>query len=152
MEELMNAKLHDMSPAALTLREDSHSISKPKPKPKPKIRIVHLFAPEIIKTDVANFRELVQRLTGKPAKRTIVNKSKKAAQATMKEESKEGSEQERIWRVEESLVGNSGCSSYSLSGLSLGDADGFFQGFADFNPMHAWTSSSQYGSLIWLVV
>ncbi|KAL3534177.1 hypothetical protein ACH5RR_002638 [Cinchona calisaya] len=33
---------------------------------KPKIRIIHIFAPEIIKTDVANFRELVQRLTGKP--------------------------------------------------------------------------------------
>ncbi|KAF7824471.1 VQ motif-containing protein 25-like [Senna tora] len=33
---------------------------------KPKIRIIHLYAPEIIKTDVANFRELVQRLTGKP--------------------------------------------------------------------------------------
>ncbi|XP_047326030.1 VQ motif-containing protein 25 [Impatiens glandulifera] len=35
-------------------------------KVKPKIRIIHIFAPEIIKTDVANFRELVQRLTGKP--------------------------------------------------------------------------------------
>lgn len=36
------------------------------PKLKPKIRIIHLYAPEIIKTDAANFRELVQRLTGKP--------------------------------------------------------------------------------------
>ncbi|XP_051151343.1 VQ motif-containing protein 18-like [Andrographis paniculata] len=34
---------------------------------KPKIRIIHIFAPEIIKTDAANFRELVQRLTGKPS-------------------------------------------------------------------------------------
>ncbi|KAK4392411.1 VQ motif-containing protein 17 [Sesamum angolense] len=33
---------------------------------KPKIRIIHIFAPEIIKTDAANFRELVQRLTGNP--------------------------------------------------------------------------------------
>ncbi|CAL1372390.1 unnamed protein product [Linum trigynum] len=38
-------------------------ISKP-----PKIRIIHIFAPEIIKTDVANFRELVHRLTGKPTR------------------------------------------------------------------------------------
>ncbi|KAL0316881.1 UNVERIFIED_CONTAM: VQ motif-containing protein 25 [Sesamum radiatum] len=30
------------------------------------IRIIHIFAPEIIKTDAANFRELVQRLTGNP--------------------------------------------------------------------------------------
>jgi hypothetical protein len=34
---------------------------------RPKIRIIHIIAPEIIKTDVANFRDLVQRLTGKPA-------------------------------------------------------------------------------------
>ncbi|XP_050228965.1 VQ motif-containing protein 17 [Mercurialis annua] len=46
-----------------SMHRDSHTISKVKPK----IRIIHIFAPEIIKTDVANFRELVQRLTGKPA-------------------------------------------------------------------------------------
>ncbi|XP_022744988.1 VQ motif-containing protein 17-like [Durio zibethinus] len=49
--------------AALSIHKDSKTISKPKPK----IRIIHIFAPEIIKTDVANFRELVQRLTGKAA-------------------------------------------------------------------------------------
>ncbi|XWS43238.1 hypothetical protein CRYUN_Cryun16bG0085500 [Craigia yunnanensis] len=47
--------------SALSIRKDSLTISKPK------IRIIHIFAPEIIKTDVANFRELVQRLTGKPS-------------------------------------------------------------------------------------
>ncbi|XP_073152314.1 VQ motif-containing protein 18-like [Henckelia pumila] len=36
-------------------------------KMKPRIRIIHLFAPEIIEIDAANFREEVQRLTGKPA-------------------------------------------------------------------------------------
>ncbi|XP_052173697.1 VQ motif-containing protein 25 [Diospyros lotus] len=45
------------------MHRDSHKISKAKPK----IRIIHIFAPEIIKTDAANFRELVQRLTGKPS-------------------------------------------------------------------------------------
>ncbi|XP_019425386.1 PREDICTED: VQ motif-containing protein 17-like [Lupinus angustifolius] len=44
------------------IERDSHVISKFKPK----IRIIHIYAPEIIKTDAANFRELVQRLTGKP--------------------------------------------------------------------------------------
>ncbi|XP_078176420.1 VQ motif-containing protein 25-like [Carex rostrata] len=34
----------------------------------PKVRIIHIVAPDIIKTDVSNFRDLVQRLTGKPAK------------------------------------------------------------------------------------
>ncbi|XVF56010.1 hypothetical protein PTKIN_Ptkin06aG0082100 [Pterospermum kingtungense] len=47
----------------LSIGKDSLTISKEKPK----IRIIHIFAPEIIKTDVANFRELVQRLTGKPS-------------------------------------------------------------------------------------
>ncbi|CAL0326313.1 unnamed protein product [Lupinus luteus] len=46
----------------LGIDRDSHVISKFKPK----IRIIHIYAPEIIKTDAANFRELVQRLTGKP--------------------------------------------------------------------------------------
>lgn len=46
----------------LGVDKDSQVISKVKPK----IRIIHIYAPEIIKTDAANFRELVQRLTGKP--------------------------------------------------------------------------------------
>nr|ACG27674.1 VQ motif family protein [Zea mays] len=37
------------------------------PPTRPKIKIIHIIAPEIIKTDVAHFRDLVQRLTGKPA-------------------------------------------------------------------------------------
>ncbi|CAA7057098.1 unnamed protein product [Microthlaspi erraticum] len=43
-----------------------HKQSRTLTKSKPKIRIIHVFAPEIIKTDVSNFRELVQKLTGKP--------------------------------------------------------------------------------------
>ncbi|KAG6429020.1 hypothetical protein SASPL_107059 [Salvia splendens] len=46
-----------------------HRKSQTISKSKPKIRIIHIFAPEIIKTDAANFRELVQRLTGKPDQR-----------------------------------------------------------------------------------
>ncbi|XP_010036486.1 VQ motif-containing protein 17 [Eucalyptus grandis] len=49
--------------SALGIHRDSRSIAKVKPK----IRIIHIFAPEIIKTDTANFRGLVQRLTGKSA-------------------------------------------------------------------------------------
>ncbi|KAG1363893.1 VQ motif-containing protein 25 [Cocos nucifera] len=52
---------------------NSHAITKLKPK----IRIVHIFAPQIIKTDAANFRELVQRLTGKPTRRTGAKTKKK---------------------------------------------------------------------------
>uniref|UniRef100_A0ACD5XAU7 Uncharacterized protein n=1 Tax=Avena sativa TaxID=4498 RepID=A0ACD5XAU7_AVESA len=32
---------------------------------RPAIKIIHIVAPEIIKTDIANFRDLVQRLTGR---------------------------------------------------------------------------------------
>ena len=34
----------------------------------PTIRVIHIFAPKVIKTDVANFRSTVQRLTGKSKK------------------------------------------------------------------------------------
>ncbi|GAU50169.1 hypothetical protein TSUD_282480 [Trifolium subterraneum] len=50
------------SSSKLGVEKDSQMISKVKPK----IRIIHIYAPEIIKTDAENFRELVQRLTGKP--------------------------------------------------------------------------------------
>lgn len=49
---------------SIAMHHDSQSISKLKPK----VRIVHVFAPEIIKTDVQKFRELVQRLTGRSSR------------------------------------------------------------------------------------
>ncbi|GAU37526.1 hypothetical protein TSUD_21310 [Trifolium subterraneum] len=48
---------------SLAMHKNSHTISKIKPK----IRIIHIFAPEIIKTEIENFKELVQKLTGKPS-------------------------------------------------------------------------------------
>ncbi|KAI5671587.1 hypothetical protein M9H77_11951 [Catharanthus roseus] len=69
------------SSALLGFHMDSQTISKVKPK----IRIIHIFAPEIIKTDVANFRELVQRLTGKPSEKKKLPKS--VPPARRKEES-----------------------------------------------------------------
>lgn len=62
-------KLHTcyhQSPASSKLGIDHHRDSHVISKGKPKIRIIHIYAPEIIKTDAENFRELVQRLTGKP--------------------------------------------------------------------------------------
>ncbi|ESQ44270.1 hypothetical protein EUTSA_v10006263mg [Eutrema salsugineum] len=55
------------STSTIAMHKQSYSITKSKPK----IRIIHIFAPEIIKTDVANFRELVQSLTGKPEERGV---------------------------------------------------------------------------------
>ncbi|KAI3412250.1 VQ domain-containing protein [Psidium guajava] len=67
MEQMIfrkEAYIPNPSPSPLAMHKHSHAISKVNSKPK--IRIIHIFAPEIIKTDVENFRELVQRLTGKP--------------------------------------------------------------------------------------
>ncbi|CAL1386920.1 unnamed protein product [Linum trigynum] len=53
------------NPDSRLISNNNNNNNNSKPKP-PKIRIIHIFAPEIIKTDATNFRELVQRLTGKP--------------------------------------------------------------------------------------
>lgn len=62
--------------STLTLHKDSRAVFKTKPK----IRIIHVFAPEIIKTDVQNFRDLVQSLTGK----TPPSKQKSSSHAIRK--------------------------------------------------------------------
>ncbi|XP_014500875.1 VQ motif-containing protein 17 [Vigna radiata var. radiata] len=71
-------KLETSSPSSvsskLRINRDSRAISKVKSE----IRIVHVFAPEIIEIDAANFRELVQRLTGKPEEGREGSKSKTA--------------------------------------------------------------------------
>ncbi|CAL9120922.1 unnamed protein product [Musa textilis] len=54
-----------------------HDCSRESKRLKPEIRVVHVSSPEIIKTDAANFRELVQRLTGKPTIGIGKNKKKK---------------------------------------------------------------------------
>lgn len=100
------------TPSSLTTRK---AISKVKPK----IRIIHIFAPEIIKTDVANFRELVQRLTGKPTdskkkQKISSNKQMEAAMTSGFDESAGLKGEEEIWRD-----ANSG--------------GGFLCGFAEFD-------------------
>ncbi|KAA8516990.1 hypothetical protein F0562_017192 [Nyssa sinensis] len=82
MEEKMKKKtctVSNRTSSALVMHRDSQVISKVKPK----IRIIHIFTPEIIKTDAANFRELVQRLTGKP---TEGNNTMKKPRLPRKEE------------------------------------------------------------------
>ncbi|KAJ6309770.1 hypothetical protein OIU76_014663 [Salix suchowensis] len=66
-------------PSKLGMHRDSHVISK---LVKPKVRIIHIFAPEIIKTDAADFRELVQRLTGQPCERKGLIRKKAGSSGT----------------------------------------------------------------------
>ncbi|EOA28322.1 hypothetical protein CARUB_v10024521mg [Capsella rubella] len=63
MEITQLQTFHEGSSSRVSVNKNSQVISKIKPK----IRIIHIFAPEVIKTDVKNFRSLVQSLTGKPA-------------------------------------------------------------------------------------
>ncbi|MFS7977259.1 putative VQ motif-containing protein/18/20/21/25 [Helianthus anomalus] len=128
MEDMMSNKTnHTCSSTSkpLTMHKDSRIISKIKPK----IRIIHIFAPEIIKTDVANFRELVQRLTGKP--------TEKKKPKTRKESHKRlnispvGLEvREKIKGEEEIWVGANSGGGF-LGGF--GDLDGFMQEFTQHN-------------------
>uniref|UniRef100_A0A0E0DJR3 VQ domain-containing protein n=1 Tax=Oryza meridionalis TaxID=40149 RepID=A0A0E0DJR3_9ORYZ len=62
----MKSPSHASSSAmgATATHKSSHAIAKAPPR---KIKIVHVLAPEVIKTDARHFRDLVQRLTGKPA-------------------------------------------------------------------------------------
>ncbi|XP_073004151.1 VQ motif-containing protein 25-like [Typha latifolia] len=141
MEEFMKPRAHNKgaAAAALAMHRDSHMVSKMKPK----IRIIHIFAPEIIKTDVENFRELVQRLTGKPTKE-IDGRNKKAAAAARPRaihppEYRETSQVENVKREigEEEEEGRKlwvdGSSGGFLNGLEEDDDVDFFHGFGEYS-------------------
>ncbi|KAI0496980.1 hypothetical protein KFK09_023306 [Dendrobium nobile] len=96
----------------LTLCKKSHSILKPK------IRIVHIFAPEIIKTDPSNFRQLVQLLTGKPESKKM---KKKLQQVALMAEETDMKNEERLKEEEEEERKNSGGSL-----TDFGDVDDLF--------------------------
>ncbi|KAG0504581.1 hypothetical protein M758_7G159700 [Ceratodon purpureus] len=78
------------APEMLSVRKDSHNAVKPaaaaappyrrdwqagpmtgtmKQAAAPTIRVIHIFAPKVIKTDMANFRSTVQKLTGRSTKK-----------------------------------------------------------------------------------
>lgn len=74
--------------AGLELSSSSHSIAKHNLKKKgPIIRVVHVFAPKLIKTDAANFRTLVQKLTGNRTSNED-DEQEEAAAAAAKENSR----------------------------------------------------------------
>lgn len=142
----------DRSPEAsskLGMHKDSHLISKTTPS-KPKVRIIHVFTPEIIKTDVANFRDLVQNLTGKPAVPTglpepnhKVKSSTRSAPPSKKMENsmqiirgerdrvKEEIQDYMMWRSSSSATaGDHHKTNGFLDGFS--DLDGFIEEFSEF--------------------
>ncbi|KZV44972.1 hypothetical protein F511_31061 [Dorcoceras hygrometricum] len=71
-------------------------------KVKPQVRIIHIFAPEIIKINAENFREVVQRLTGKPAEDDMAKKCNKRIDVGCCVRIKE---EEEIWSCADSSGG-----------------------------------------------
>lgn len=117
----------------------SHSFSMEKTRSTttvPKVRIIHIIAPDIIKTDVSNFRELVQRLTGKPPKPIgggggTSNKKRKTqcidAAYTPEKKPKIEEQTIKLERVEDSKAWFDDANSVSNGCLkSLEEEDGFF--------------------------
>ncbi|MED6171106.1 hypothetical protein PIB30_037583 [Stylosanthes scabra] len=107
-----------------SLHEDSHKICKTN---KPKIRIIHIYAPEIIKTDVENFRELVQKLTGKPTSGDQSFRRKKKQQpSTRKNSITSSKEKETIARStssnDDGVLENNLTEKMELRNDNVGDA------------------------------
>ncbi|CAM0909993.1 unnamed protein product [Alopecurus aequalis] len=65
-----NSSMSPSMAAAQRMGSSRHHTTVPSSKTtttRPAIKIIHIVAPEIIKTDASNFRDLVQRLTGRQA-------------------------------------------------------------------------------------
>ncbi|KAL2630864.1 hypothetical protein R1flu_015550 [Riccia fluitans] len=71
------------SPYSMSPRRESRVIDKTSGAPPAygAIRVIHIFAPKVIKTDVANFRALVQKLTGRPGSTRDGKKTGRSRQA-----------------------------------------------------------------------
>ncbi|KAJ6425029.1 hypothetical protein OIU84_025741 [Salix udensis] len=168
MEGIVRARSCNPSSSAsskLGMHGGSHVISK---LTKPKVRIIHIFAPEVIKTDVANFRELVQRLTGQPcgsegmvkkkARSGAPGKRKKTG-SSMCESSKKAMQKlpeqglpslmrgEKLVRVEveaNELVGGENCSTNFNSLDGFGDLNGFVHDLSNNFSLAAPNSKSSH--------
>ncbi|CAI9779438.1 unnamed protein product [Fraxinus pennsylvanica] len=151
----MEGMLQKTPPAALGMHKNSQKISKIKPK----IRISHIFAPEIIKTDAANFRELVQKLTGKPTEnlrssctkkkrtRNVANDPRilaKKMDLAMKNGFESSGFKERI-KGEEHIWRNANTGAGFLGGFT--EFDGFMKEINPFPLMPPFEGSSQIDQL-----
>ncbi|CAI9769643.1 unnamed protein product [Fraxinus pennsylvanica] len=141
-----------LTPSKLGLDKYSHTISKIKPM----IRVIHIVAPEIIKTDVENFRELVQRLTGKPATEQGKGKSTKKGNNNVTESMKKVESsgdvpqpvsQSNKHRMKKEISEEMSYGGHNSNGFMsfLGDVDHSFINIQEMNEFHLspFRSSSQ---------
>ncbi|KAL9672190.1 hypothetical protein QQ045_028440 [Rhodiola kirilowii] len=134
MEQIMINKHHKKNNILSRMHKEQSQTILSKNK-QPQVRIIHIFAPEIIKTDPANFMELVQRLTGKSnsSPRDRKRKNYKSARNYVRSEGdhhhvevvkREEAAAGEIWRSSSSSAG---------SGNDHESAGGFLDGFGDMD-------------------
>lgn len=124
--------------ACPSMHKHSQTISKSSNNP-PKIRIIHIFAPEIIKTDAANFRELVQRLTGKPSSSEKHSKKKKPTLIARDHHQDESHKprniidqsKERVVMKKEQVGLCCNINDHVINSSSCGSSGGYLGGFSD---------------------
>ncbi|KAL3632413.1 hypothetical protein CASFOL_025397 [Castilleja foliolosa] len=121
--QICSSKLATPTSPLSSMHKSSQTISKSKPK----IRIIHIFAPEIIKTDAENFRELVQKLTGKPTNDMSDERNKKSKPRKKEQKILINSNKKKLFHAEigERIKGEEEIWSGANSG------GGFLGGFAD---------------------
>ncbi|XP_062227487.1 VQ motif-containing protein 18-like [Phragmites australis] len=129
------------SSSATAARRLSHAIAKAPPR---KIRIVHVLAPEVIQTEARHFRELVQRLTGKPAPNgagAVASPEDASASSPQGSCDTAGDEGPRAGAAvaaikselkEEAEMSSGGGGFLRSLGVEDGDNEVFFQGLEDF--------------------
>ncbi|GLJ22443.1 hypothetical protein SUGI_0422450 [Cryptomeria japonica] len=69
----------------------AEEISKLKARSTPSTRIVYIIPPKIIETDAANFRAIVQKLTGKDSARSLAKSKQKKFRSVVSHEKSESS-------------------------------------------------------------
>lgn len=117
-------KLNREKKTRTSICRGSHAMMKMEPK---KIRIIHVFTPEVIKTDIANFRELVQKLTGKQTIIEDQNIDIKAEETVLPicSEDKNGDGDDVGRSILEGWYQKEETAAYSKNGLD--DLEGFIQ-------------------------
>jgi hypothetical protein len=114
--------------SGISVHRLSHAIAANKAPPRNKIKIVHVLAPEIIKTEARHFRELVQRLTGKPAAAA----SPEDASSYSAPGSCDTASEEGAVAIKEEAETSSGGGYLRALGAEDGGNESFFQGLEDF--------------------
>jgi hypothetical protein len=124
------AKLPSRASASsgISVHRLSHAAIANKAPPRNKIKIVHVLAPEIIKTEARHFRELVQRLTGKPPE----DASSYSASGSCDTASEEGAVASRAEVKDEAETSSGGGGYLRALGAEDGSNESFFQGLEDF--------------------